>query len=145
MTRPTPPGQVPEALRLVEMLTANEWPGHVTLVSYARECVAELLRQHAENETLRAGYAAARLEIESLKAQLHAAKQINAAQSDSGVQEDAALLDWLEQHDGRYYNLDKVAAIVGTGFLVRSEGNMPQVHSTLREAVCAARKQGEKQ
>ena len=70
----------PEALRLAEMLTADEWPGSVTLVSYARECVAELLRQHAENETLRAGYAAARLEIESLKAQLHAAKQINAAQ-----------------------------------------------------------------
>ena len=62
------------------MLTANEWPGHVTLVSYARECVAELLAQHAENETLRAGYAAARLEIESLQSQLHAAKQINAAQ-----------------------------------------------------------------
>ena len=61
--------QQPEALRLAKMLTANEWPGHVTLVSYAQECVAELLRQHAENETVRAGYAAARLEIESLKAQ----------------------------------------------------------------------------
>ena len=61
--------QKPEALRLAEMLTADEWPGSVTLVSYARECVAELLRQHAENETVRAGYAAARLEIESLKAQ----------------------------------------------------------------------------
>ena len=72
--------QQPEALRLAEMLTADEWPGSVTLVSYAQECVAELLRQHAENETVRAGYAAARLEIESLKAQLHAAKQINAAQ-----------------------------------------------------------------
>lgn len=71
--------QQPEALRLAEMLTADEWPGHVTLVGYARECVTELLRQHAENETLRAGYAAAWLEIESLKAQLHAAKQINAA------------------------------------------------------------------
>ena len=70
----------PVALKLAEMLTADEWPGSVTLVSYARECVAELLRQHAENETVRAGYAAARLEIESLKAQLHAAKQINAAQ-----------------------------------------------------------------
>lgn len=58
----------PEALRLAEMLTADEWPGSVTLVSYAQECVTELLRQHAENETLRAGYAAARLEIESLKA-----------------------------------------------------------------------------
>ena len=70
----------PEALRLADLLTADEWPGSVTLVSYARECVAELLRQHAENETVRAGYAAARLEVESLKAQLHAAKQINAAQ-----------------------------------------------------------------
>ena len=37
----------PEALRLVEMLTAEEWPGNVTIVSYARECVAELRRQHA--------------------------------------------------------------------------------------------------
>ena len=37
----------PEALRLAEMLTANEWPGHVTLVGYARECVAELRSQHA--------------------------------------------------------------------------------------------------
>ena len=70
----------PEALRLAEMLKADEWPGNVTLVGYVQECVAELLRQHAENETVRAGYAAARLEIESLKAQLHAAKQINAAQ-----------------------------------------------------------------
>lgn len=64
------------------------------------------------------------------------------ARAADSVQEDAARLDWLEQHDGRYYNLDKVASIVGTGFLVQSEGNMPQVHSTLREAVDAARKQG---
>lgn len=71
--------QQPEALRLAEMLTAEEWPGNVTLVSYAQECVAELLHQHAENETVRAGYSAARLEIESLQSQLHAAKQINAA------------------------------------------------------------------
>ena len=35
------------ALRLAEMLKADEWPGHVTLVSYAQECVAELLTQHA--------------------------------------------------------------------------------------------------
>ena len=36
----------PEALRLAELFTADEWPGHMTLVSYARECVAELRRQH---------------------------------------------------------------------------------------------------
>ena len=77
--------QKPEALRLANVcsnLTRYSMDAHLI--------AAELLRQHAENETLRAGYAAARLEVESLKAQLHAAKQINAAQADSGVQEDAA-------------------------------------------------------
>ena len=39
--------QQPEALQLVEMLTAEKWQSSVTLVSYARECVAELLRIHA--------------------------------------------------------------------------------------------------
>jgi hypothetical protein len=42
----------PEALRLAELLTADEWPGHMTLVSYARECVAELRRLHALNAEL---------------------------------------------------------------------------------------------
>ena len=46
--------QQPEALRLAEMLTADEWPGSVTLVSYARECVAELRRQHARIAELEA-------------------------------------------------------------------------------------------
>ncbi len=85
--------QQPDALRLAEMLTADEWPGNVTLVSYARECVAELLRQHAENETLRVGYAAARLEIESLKAQLHAA---NAGEPRNAIDRDA-LIDAIAQ------------------------------------------------
>ena len=35
--------------------------------TYRIKAVAELRRQHAEIETLRAGYSAARLEIESLK------------------------------------------------------------------------------
>ena len=39
--------QQTDALRLAKMLTADEWPGNVTVVSYARECVAELRRQHA--------------------------------------------------------------------------------------------------
>ena len=58
MTKPTPHGQVPEALRLAAMLTAGEWPGSVTLVSYARECVAELRRQHARIAELEAQIAA---------------------------------------------------------------------------------------
>lgn len=57
----------PKALRLAEMLTADEWPGHMTLVSYARECVAELRRLHAENAALQQGYDAARMEIEGLR------------------------------------------------------------------------------
>ena len=36
-----------EALRLAALLDAEEWPGSMTLVSYARECVAELRRLHA--------------------------------------------------------------------------------------------------
>lgn len=51
----------PEALRLAELLTADEWPAHMTLVSYARECVAELRRLHALNaellEALKLNYA----------------------------------------------------------------------------------------
>lgn len=47
-------GQVPEALRLAALFDADEWPGHVTLVSYARECVAELRRQHARITELEA-------------------------------------------------------------------------------------------
>lgn len=69
-----------------------------------------------------------------------------AAKPDAGVLEDAARLDWLEQHDGRYYNIDRVASVVGTGFLTESQGNMPQRHSTLREAIDAAiAAQGEKE
>lgn len=44
----------PKALRLAELLTADEWPGNMTLVSYARECVAELRRQHARIAELEA-------------------------------------------------------------------------------------------
>ena len=77
-------------------LSNRDWVTYV----YA-DSMAEPRRLHSENETLRAklnvyedlggagsdvqllriGYAAARLEIESLKAQLHAGKQIIAAQS----------------------------------------------------------------
>ena len=43
--------------------------GHVTLSEQeAHEIGARLRRLHSENETLQAGYAAARLEIESLRA-----------------------------------------------------------------------------
>jgi hypothetical protein len=31
---------------------------------------------------------------------------------------DSRLLDWLEQHDGRHYNIDRIASFVGKGFIV---------------------------
>ena len=42
--KPHPHGQGLEALRLVALLDADEWPGSMTLVSYARACAAELRR-----------------------------------------------------------------------------------------------------
>lgn len=57
----------PEAIRIAEWLEGirgNTWPSYIP-----QEAAAELRRQHAEIETLRAGYDAARLEIASLRAQ----------------------------------------------------------------------------
>ena len=56
MTKPHPHGL--EALRLVALLDADEWPGSMTLVSYARACAAELRRLAAENAALRQAYRA---------------------------------------------------------------------------------------
>ena len=87
----------PDALHLADIADDGAW---TFVIGVRKELAAELRRQHAELETLRAklktyedlgdaaddmqllrmGYAAARLEIESLRGQLHAAKQINAAQ-----------------------------------------------------------------
>ena len=61
--------QQPKAAHLAQELKAGEWSPNILQNEVAlRQCAAEeLLRQHAEIETLRAGYDAARLEIESLK------------------------------------------------------------------------------
>ena len=52
MTKPTPHGQVPEALRLAEWL--DGWGGLTS-----KSCAAELRRLHAENESLAAALAEA--------------------------------------------------------------------------------------
>ena len=60
----------PEAIRIAEWLECirgNTWPSYIP-----QEAAAELRRQHAEIETLRAGYDAARLEIASLHTQMDA-------------------------------------------------------------------------
>lgn len=60
---PTPPGQVPEALRLAEALERPGYGWHTT----PAQCAAELRRLHAENTALQQGYDAARMEIEVLR------------------------------------------------------------------------------
>ena len=66
----------PDALRIAEWLEGirgNTWPSYIP-----QEAAAELRRQHAEFETLRAGYDAARLEIESLKERVQQLGQLHA-------------------------------------------------------------------
>lgn len=50
---------------------------------------------------------------------------------------DKARLDWLEQHDGRFYNKDRISSIVGTGFLVAGDEQGVR-HQTVRAAIDAA-------
>ncbi|WP_238919369.1 hypothetical protein [Achromobacter xylosoxidans] len=50
---------------------------------------------------------------------------------------DAARLDWLERHDGRFYNKDRISSIVGTGFLVAGDEQGIR-HQTVRAAIDAA-------
>ncbi|MFY3553350.1 Lar family restriction alleviation protein [Achromobacter insolitus] len=50
---------------------------------------------------------------------------------------DAARLDWLEQHDGRFYNKDRISSIVGAGFLVAGDEQGVR-HQTVRAAIDAA-------
>lgn len=53
------------------------------------------------------------------------------------AERDAARLDWLERHDGRFYNKDRISSIVGTGFLVASDEQGAR-HQTVRAAIDAA-------
>lgn len=64
--------QQPKAAHLAQELKAGEWSPNILQNEVAlRQCAAEeLLRQHAEIETLRTGYNAARLEIESLQTRI---------------------------------------------------------------------------
>ena len=55
--------------------------------------------------------------------------------AEGGEPTDAARLDWLEQHDGRFYNIDKMSAIVGKGFW---PANTTGVFNRLRPAIDAA-------
>lgn len=63
--------------------------------------------------------------------------ELNAAQASGQDREDAERLDWLQKHDGRFYNKDRISSIVGTGFLVAGQDGCR--HQTIRDAIDAAR------
>lgn len=52
---------------------------------------------------------------------------------------DTDRIDWLQEHDGRFYNIDCISSIVGIGFM---EAGLPHVkHASLRDAIDAAIRQ----
>ena len=178
----------PEALRLAYTLDLLAMD-----MKTPRMAATELRRQHAEIETLRTGYSAARLEIESLKERVQQlgqlARDVNSrrgveleaqlaavgaggveplrkrclhqisepakagwcdgcspdncggcASSAAPVDADTGRLNWLERHSDGFYNLDRISAIVGKGFLTGPFTlGLQTNHATLREAIDAAR------
>lgn len=115
----------PEALRLANVIKAS---GQFTDLLSLDAAAAELQRLHTEIETLRTGYAAARLEIASLQAQ---AWQCGAG---AGCCAQAARIEELEAQ------LEAVGAggvgpLVGNGALA-NEGTMPaaQVQKDAKDA-----------
>lgn len=58
------------------------------------------------------------------------------------VDADTGRLNWLEQHSDGFYNLDRISAIVGTGFFTGPfTRQQKDKHARLREAIDAARAQ----
>lgn len=55
----------------------------------------------------------------------------------AGGARDAERLDWLEQHDGRFFNKDRISSIVGVGFLVAGDPKGVR-HQAVRDAIDAA-------
>ena len=49
---------------------------------------------------------------------------------------DTTMLDWLTQHDGEFFNYDRISCIVGKGFFTATYPN--DKHASLRAAIHAA-------
>lgn len=77
-------------------------------------------------------------EVDDMQRRWEGWQAARAIEQTEAVPSDAEMLDWLGQHDGRYYNLDRIASIVGTGFLTASMNDQPQKHATLRAAIDTA-------
>ena len=95
---------LPKALTLAAELRAGKWtPNILQNESALRDRAAtELRRQHAEIETLRAGYDAARLEIESLRERVQQLGQLARDVNSRRVTELEAQLAAVQQDAERW-------------------------------------------
>jgi len=82
---------------------------------------------------------AAEVEVYAARAALSAAPV--PAQAGEGDR-DTDRLDWLEQHDGRFYNIDRISSIVGGGF--NGHHDLRYAIDTARQAQGANESEGEK-
>ena len=82
--------------RLIDKLEAENAALRAARIAYAREFP---LNEEGEPD------------VGNIHANIRKLKAENAA-----LRADAEQLDWLEQHDGRFYNIDRITAIVGNGF-----------------------------
>ena len=93
----------PEAMRLAALFDADEWPGSLTLVSYARACAAELCRQHTriaelEAQLASAGFTAADMATASAQGFRDGVASI-AANAEGPVVNRATVIEWLDAND----------------------------------------------
>lgn len=91
---------------------------------------AERLELLKANDALAADNAALRKRCKEHEQFRHQHRDCDAMGIENqALRKDAERLDWLERHDGRFYNLDRITSIVGGGF---------NGLSTLRAAIDAA-------
>lgn len=112
--------QQQNALHLAQELKAGEWSPNILQNEVAlRQCAAdELIRLHAENENLQAGYDAARMEIASLHERLESSKKANdswAAKTHALEAKNLGLLHALTAEQDENHALHQQLAAIGAG------------------------------
>lgn len=111
--------------------SAKKIAAQALLIKSLEEQRSTLRKLEAEGREARETLGSERAANAILTAEIEALR----SPADQG-EKDTERLDWLEKHDGRLYNMDRIACIVGTGFLV---ANVPNLRGkSLREVIDAA-------
>ena len=96
------------------------------------EAAAAIERLSAERDRFEVMFASVNDDLSKTEAELANLRAQIAADA-----KDAERLNWLGQHDGKFYNIDKIASIVGSGF---SHNGFIWMTESLRSAIDAAMK-----